>query len=171
MKTGPTLAVAVVGALAVAGVLHSQTTNAPSQNPSSTTSPQNPSSTTSPQNPSQTVPGQNPSDAGPTLPNPTAPGPDVPLVTDPNAAPAANGGTVLVDRVRTAVMQGPPTSSGVPSSTTPGVSVNDFTVVAGENGKVTLRGFVHSAKERSEAEERAAAIAGRGNVVNELKVR
>ena len=42
--------------------------------------------------------------------------------------------------------------------------------VISENGKVTLKGPVHTAKERSNIEAKATKVAGTGNVANEISV-
>lgn len=43
--------------------------------------------------------------------------------------------------------------------------------VISEHGKVTLKGPVHTAEERSNIEAKATKVAGSGNVVNEISVK
>ncbi|MBI3288165.1 MAG: BON domain-containing protein [Elusimicrobia bacterium] len=92
------------------------------------------------------------------------------------AAPGAQRDQETIDRqitlrVRTAITQGgPPASGGFPSPSAPSAAVEDLRVTT-LNGKVTLEGFVHSERERTEVAARAAMIVGGGNVINQLIVR
>lgn len=128
--------------------------------PSQTISPINPSQTIPPVNPSQTIPPVNPSQT-------VTPG--VPSQAMP---PSSRGLTdrQLADQVRASILRGPLASNGLPAVGATGIGVTDLQVVA-ENGKVTLRGTVHSIREWAEAASRAAALAGEQNVINELKIR
>lgn len=116
----------------------------------------NPSQTIPPFNPSQTIPPFNPSQT--MLPG--APVQGRPRLTDRQ----------LADQVRDSILRGPLASNGLPAMGATGIGVTDLQVIA-ENGKVTLRGSVHSIREWAEAASRAAALAGEQNVINELNIR
>lgn len=128
----------------------------PGDNPSQTIPPFNPSQTIPPVNPSQTIPPFNPSQT--MLPG--APVQGRPRLTDRQ----------LADQVRDSILRGPLASNGLPAMGATGIGVTDLQVIA-ENGKVTLRGSVHSIREWAEAASRAAALAGEQNVINELNIR
>lgn len=163
--------------LALAASLY---TPALAQNPSPTPPPDQ-----QPGNPSPN-PDPNPNNPQPGQPNPLPPNPSAPNPLPPNPAPNPNppppglpnparrtvplSDTELRTKVQTSIIQAPVAANGKAAVNAPGIAVNDFTVTT-KSGVVTLRGVVHSEKEKTDAGIRAAAIAGPGKVVNELTVK
>jgi hypothetical protein len=177
-----------VGAQNGMNVNPSQTT--PSQNPSQATPGMNPSMTTPSQNaaprtpglnPSMTTPSQNPSQTVPPLdlpatqglngevPAPGSSNPAVNVVPNPPPDSLALSPRQLRERIRTSITQGPNAVNGLPAFGVGGIPLVGLSVRT-IGGRTVLRGFARTAQDKAEAGSRAEAIAGEGNVVNELIV-
>ena len=82
--------------------------------------------------------------------------------TEPTADQAKNNATdrQLMQQIRKAVVDDKSLST----------TAHNVKIIA-HNGKVTLKGPVNSEEEKQSVEQKAAAVAGAGNVTNELSVK